>query len=75
VHHRLDVETHAPREASGTLALNDIARATLSAQQPLFCDAYADNRATGAFILIDEASQQTVAAGMVKREDAGVKST
>jgi sulfate adenylyltransferase subunit 1 len=65
VHHHLDVETHAARDANGTLALNDIARATLSVQQPLFCDAYADNRATGAFILIDEATQQTVAAGMV----------
>ncbi len=65
VHHRIEVETHAPGEAGGTLALNDIARATLAVQQPLFCDAYAHNRATGAFILIDEASQQTVAAGMV----------
>jgi sulfate adenylyltransferase subunit 1 (EFTu-like GTPase family) len=35
-------------------------------QQPIFVDPYALDRATGAFILIDEASNQTVAAGMIE---------
>ena len=45
--------------------MNDIVRVTLSVQQPLAIDAYQDNRGTGAFILIDEATNHTVAGGMV----------
>ena len=66
----LDVNTqqrHAA-DAAGGLKLNDIARVQLSVQQPLAADAYADIRATGAFILIDEVSHQTVAAGMIRIE-------
>jgi sulfate adenylyltransferase subunit 1 len=48
------------------LKLNDIARIGLTVQQPLAADAYADIRATGAFILIDEVTHQTVAAGMIR---------
>ena len=39
---------------------------TLTLAQPVFADRYADNRATGSFILIDEATNDTVAAGMVR---------
>ncbi len=45
--------------------MNDIAHVSLSLAQPLFVDSYELNRATGSFILIDEASNQTVAAGMI----------
>jgi bifunctional enzyme CysN/CysC len=45
--------------------LNDIGRVTLRLAEPLVVDPYARNRATGAFILIDEATNETVAAGMV----------
>jgi sulfate adenylyltransferase subunit 1 (EFTu-like GTPase family) len=38
----------------------------LVAQQPVFADRYRDQRATGAFILIDESTQATVAAGMIE---------
>ncbi|MFC0252800.1 sulfate adenylyltransferase subunit 1 [Massilia consociata] len=48
------------------LKLNDIATVQLTVQQPLAADAYADNRALGAFILIDEVTHQTVAAGMIR---------
>jgi sulfate adenylyltransferase subunit 1 len=61
----LDVNTQARRPAAG-LALNDIARIGLTVQQPLAADAYNDIRATGAFILIDEVTHQTVAAGMIR---------
>jgi sulfate adenylyltransferase subunit 1 len=63
--HRVDIHTLAPQPAPETLAMNDIAKVSLSLQQPIFPDPYALNRATGAFILIDEASNQTVAAGMI----------
>jgi len=48
------------------LKLNDIARIGLTVQQPLAADAYGEIRATGAFILIDEVTHQTVAAGMIR---------
>jgi len=63
---RRDVHTLEERQADGTVAMNDIVRATLSLQAPLFVDAYEAVRATGSFILIDEASNRTVAAGMIQ---------
>ena len=61
----LDINTQE-RHAGSELKLNGIARITLSVQQPLAADAYDDERATGSFILIDEVSHQTVAAGMIR---------
>jgi len=63
---RRDVHTLEERQAAGTVAMNDIVRATLSLQAPLFVDAYEAVRATGSFILIDEATNRTVAAGMIQ---------
>jgi sulfate adenylyltransferase subunit 1 len=67
----LDVNTQErkPVDATHNLKLNDIARVQLTVQQPLAADAYADIRATGAFILIDEVTHQTVAAGMIRIEE------
>jgi bifunctional enzyme CysN/CysC len=69
---RIDLESLAQVEAHD-LGLNDIGRVTVSCNQPLFVDPYVDNRATGAFILIDALSNNTVAAGMIARalEDRG----
>jgi len=61
----LDINTQQRHPAAG-LKLNDIARVSLSVQQPLAADAYDSIRATGAFILIDELTHQTVAAGMIR---------
>jgi sulfate adenylyltransferase subunit 1 len=61
----LDINTQQRHAADG-LKLNDIARIALTVQQPLAADAYDDIRATGAFILIDEVTHQTVAAGMIR---------
>jgi sulfate adenylyltransferase subunit 1 (EFTu-like GTPase family) len=47
------------------LELNDIGVVRLRLSEPLAVDPYATNRATGAFILIDEATNDTVAAGMI----------
>ncbi|KQV36086.1 sulfate adenylyltransferase subunit 1 [Massilia sp. Root335] len=65
----LDVNTqtrHAVDNPSEGLKLNDIALIELAVQQPLAADAYDAIRATGAFILIDEVTHQTVAAGMIR---------
>jgi sulfate adenylyltransferase subunit 1 len=61
----LDINTQERRPAT-SLALNDIARVTINVQQALAADAYDDLRSTGAFILIDEVTHQTVAAGMIR---------
>ncbi|NMG43188.1 sulfate adenylyltransferase subunit CysN [Aromatoleum toluvorans] len=53
------------REPASALAMNDIARLTLKLAQPIFADPYVENRATGAFIIIDESTNNTVGAGMI----------
>ena len=55
----------APRRDADELALNEIGRVTLRTTAPLFFDEYRRNRDTGSFILIDEATNATVAAGMI----------
>jgi bifunctional enzyme CysN/CysC/sulfate adenylyltransferase subunit 1 len=60
----VDNETLALRPAT-KLDLNDIARVTIRAHQPLYVDSYRENRATGAFVIIDALSNDTVAAGMI----------
>ncbi len=62
--HRLDVTTLAPTEAQ-RLELNDIGVAEIGVDRPIAFDAYASNRDTGGFILIDRLSQATVGAGML----------
>jgi len=62
---RVDVDTLERQANPAALAMNDIAHVTLALAQPLLVDPYDLNRATGSFILIDEASNQTVAAGMI----------
>jgi bifunctional enzyme CysN/CysC len=65
VNYRIDINTlHRDEEASG-LALNEIGRIRLRTTQPIFADDYARNRTTGGFVLIDEATNRTVAAGMI----------
>ena len=53
-------------QAEGTLALNDIGQARLTLSAPLFVDSYDSVRTTGSLILIDETTNHTVAAGLVK---------
>ena len=61
----LDINTQETHAAT-SLQLNDIARVKITVQQPLAADNYNDVRSTGAFILIDQVSHQTVAAGMIR---------
>jgi sulfate adenylyltransferase subunit 1 len=62
--YRMDVNTLEQHEAA-TLNMNDIARVSMKMQLPLAFDHYQRNRATGSFIVIDEATNNTVAAGMI----------
>ncbi|HZW87068.1 MAG TPA: sulfate adenylyltransferase subunit CysN [Gallionella sp.] len=61
---RVDVNTLEQHQTTA-LNMNDIARVAMKVQQPLVYDSYARNRASGSFIVIDEASNNTVAAGMM----------
>ena len=61
----VDMHSLAEVAAPGQLALNDLGVVRLRLAEPLVVDPYARNRATGAFILIDEQTNTTVAAGMV----------
>jgi sulfate adenylyltransferase subunit 1 len=62
--YRVDVNTLA-HHATTLLNMNDIARVAMKVQQPLALDHYKKNRFTGSFIVIDEATNNTVAAGMI----------
>jgi bifunctional enzyme CysN/CysC len=62
--HRIDINSQA-KLAGKTLALNEIGVCNLSLARAIPFDPYSENRDTGAFILIDRASNETVAAGMI----------
>ena len=64
--HRLDLNTFEPAPAPAELALNDLGEIRLRTAKPLYYDAYAVNRLTGSFILIDADTHATVAAGMLQ---------
>ena len=65
VHYQLDINTLHRLDDVSSLTLNEIGRVTLRTTAPLFFDSYARNRDTGSFILIDEGTNRTVAAGMI----------
>jgi sulfate adenylyltransferase subunit 1 len=62
---RINVHTLDRDAFSGQVNMNDIVHAHFALQQPIACDSYCMNRASGAFILIDEVTNQTVAAGLI----------
>lgn len=63
--HRIDVDSLQLVERPESLTMNDIASVRLRTQRPLAVDPYRRNRVTGAFIVIDEATNRTVAAGTI----------
>jgi bifunctional enzyme CysN/CysC len=74
--YRVDVNTLHRDEDAETLGLNEIGRATLRTTTPLLYDPYRRSRATGGFILVDEGTNETVAAGMlIEPPQPGVQST
>jgi len=62
----LDVHTLLQATDRHEMAMNDIGAVSLTLQKPLVCDIYDELPATGAFVLIDEATHHTVAAGMIR---------
>ena len=64
--HLWNVSTQEQEPAPDALAMNDIGQVTLALAQPIVADRYTDNHATGSFILIDEATNGTVAAGLIR---------
>jgi bifunctional enzyme CysN/CysC len=65
--YRLDVNALHHDSRAAELELNDIGRIHLRTTAPLFYDEYRDNRETGSFVLVDEQTNATVAAGMLRR--------
>ena len=63
--YRLDVNTGEHDAGAPQLALNDLGRIKLRTTTPVVYDAYLDNRLTGSFVLVDETTNATVAAGML----------
>ena len=68
VQYRIDVNTGHRDEADRQLKLNDLGRIQLRTTTPIVYDPYRRNRTTGSFILVDEATNATVAAGMLLAE-------
>ena len=64
ISYKVDVNT-LEQQAATELKMNDIARIGFKLAQPLMVDSYTQNRAIGAFILIDESTNNTVGAGMI----------
>jgi sulfate adenylyltransferase subunit 1 len=64
--YKLNINTLHRLEDATELGLNEIGRITLRTAQPLFFDSYRRNRVTGSLILIDEATNETVGAGMIR---------
>ena len=65
IQYKLDIETLHRNKEDKSIKMNDIARVTLRTTKPLFTDPYRRNRITGSLILIDEATNSTVAAAMI----------
>jgi bifunctional enzyme CysN/CysC len=65
IQYRLDINTLHRDESADSLSLNEIGRLRLRTTVPMFFDEYRRNRDTGSFILVDEATNSTVGAGMI----------
>jgi bifunctional enzyme CysN/CysC/sulfate adenylyltransferase subunit 1 len=65
IEHKLNMETLEPEATPEQLAMNDLGEIRIRTAKPLFYDGYATNRLTGAFILVEQGTNATVAAGML----------
>ncbi len=63
--YKIDINTYNRDEEDKELKMNDIGRISIRTTRPIMMDEYRDNRITGSFILIDDATHETVAAGMI----------
>ena len=67
IHHVLDIQTLSQAHGAQGLAMNDIGEVELVLQKPIVADPFEVSPATGSFVLIDEATHHTVAAGMIRK--------
>jgi sulfate adenylyltransferase subunit 1 len=74
VRYKMDINTLHKLEGDLEIGMNDIGRLRLRATAPLFFDGYKRNRTTGSLILIDEFTNNTVAAGMILEPGGGIGS-
>ncbi len=65
IQYKMDINTLEKNEEDKEIGMNDIARLTLRVTKPLHVDTYNNNRITGSIILVDEGTNETVAAGMI----------
>ena len=65
IRYKLDINTLHRNQEDLHIGMNDIARVHLRTTKPLFVDKYRTNRITGSIILVDEGTNETVAAGMI----------
>lgn len=63
--YKIDIDTYQREEDTKDLKMNDIARIKVRTTRPLLIDEYRDNRVTGSFVLVDDRTHETVAAGMI----------
>jgi len=63
--YKIDIDTYKREEENKELLMNDIARVKVRTTRPLMIDEYRGNRITGSFVLVDDSSNETVAAGMI----------
>ncbi len=73
VRYRIDVETLHRDESASALALNDLGRVRMELSAPLVFDSYRRNRTTGSLIVIDQATNETVAAGVILDTEVDVE--
>jgi bifunctional enzyme CysN/CysC/sulfate adenylyltransferase subunit 1 len=73
IEHRINITTLEPEPAPVELGLNDLGEIRLRTAKPLIYDGYAANRLTGSFILVEQGTNATVAAGMLKAPREAVK--
>ncbi len=63
--YKIDINTLKSNHDDDTIGMNDFCKVKMRTTQPLLYDSYRDNRVTGSIILIDDATNETVAAGMI----------
>jgi sulfate adenylyltransferase subunit 1 len=66
IQYKMDINTLHRLEDDKDIKMNDIARVKIRSTKPIFADEYNQNRVTGSLILVDEATNETVAAGMIR---------
>ncbi|MGB3463879.1 MAG: sulfate adenylyltransferase, partial [Cyclobacteriaceae bacterium] len=64
-YYKLNINTLHRIEDDNEINMNDIIKVQIRTTKPLFSDSYSKNRITGSIILVDEATNETVAAGMI----------